>query len=885
MGALLIVEFPDFSRSCEIVDNIVRYSFGYLDTNEQRWENFPYFIVERAKEVLKLTNSSHVGDALFNEIQELENVGIYMDKDILSEVFFDIFWTLNKLAPNNIYVIYKLLGWIKKGDYWSNDDDENPKLLPYDEITTTNPDIINMLSEMIVKSYDSIVDKRKKEQIKKQIRKNQVSKHNTHHHKINFDSFFTPTPDDVKAMQDRLNADNAEEDRLNELVGLDKNTLKLAGIFNIFISTLTKIDPTNQNIFNLLFNILKQEWDDVNFDHIFCLKLVTSIDKIEANKQEIINFMNEKLLDNHFINDYRCCCIAEYLLKIESENHIAINILNKSLPKIKNNKMSLRIASVLVETNPENHEIINTLVRLLDDRKINEPQQNIRLDVGQSALNLLLKDTREKAISCLAKMAYQSNDARIVLDDVFQKSQYVFLRENVAWRILELEPTNEEVLIFLLSRYKQQDNSAQYFAEKAFIDFLRKYPESINNFINVLRNCQDPNISKLIIRLLGEVSNENYQVAIVKMLKEILNTTNNEEIIYEAAITLGEINTLNIVSNENCQLEIVKILKQILNTTNNEKVICAAATSLGKLDTGNIDVINTLLKFLNTNQSHTITYWLTERLGTIAYQNSNAINTLINIIKNTNDNTINFVAIDILSKIGVGNLDVVNTLINLMKNPNERENYWLISKSLIQVMQGRLFAVAVAGLKDNFIHEEGDNYDYSYLLWHCAQNMSYPEFYRAWHGESSPLKNLETQFTDIYSIISKLQPTDKTHPLVINLKSLQDETDTSAICQEICNQIYLTAFTENPEIPEVNKAPQLKRIIPQIKKQLQTQNIALIINNCKPNQIIITFCGKLIDVLHIAFITDQPLDAPLRGFLPNQPNLLNAIQSWINEIE
>ncbi|MHC5728151.1 MAG: NACHT C-terminal alpha/beta 1 domain-containing protein, partial [Nostoc sp.] len=219
---------------------------------------------------------------------------------------------------------------------------------------------------------------------------------------------------------------------------------------------------------------------------------------------------------------------------------------------------------------------------------------------------------------------------------------------------------------------------------------------------------------------------------------------------------------------------------------------------------------------------------------------------------------------------------------------NEREHYWLISKSLVQVMQGRLFAVVVTGLKDNFIGEDEDdedNDDYSYLLWHCAQNMSYPEFYRARHGESSPLQNLETQFIDIHSIASKLQPTDKTHPLVINLKSLQDETDTSAISQEICNQIYLTAFTENPEIPEVNNAPQLKRIIPQIKKQLQTQNIALIINNCEPNKIIITFCGKLRDVLHIAFITDQPLDAPLRGFPANQPNLLNAIQSWINEIE
>ncbi|MDB9307815.1 hypothetical protein PN471_03980 [Aphanizomenon sp. CS-733/32] len=45
----------------------------------------------------------------------------------------------------------------------------------------------------------------------------------------------------------------------------------------------------------------------------------------------------------------------------------------------------------------------------------------------------------------------------------------------------------------------------------------------------------------------------------------------------------------------------------------------------------------------------------------------------------------------------------------------------------------------------------------------------------------------------------------------------------------------------------------------------------------------IKFCNKLTDVLQIAFITEQPLDAPLKGF-PNQPNLLNVIQHWINEI-
>ncbi|MTJ51496.1 NACHT domain-containing protein [Anabaena sp. UHCC 0253] len=165
-----------------------------------------------------------------------------------------------------------------------------------------------------------------------------------------------------------------------------------------------------------------------------------------------------------------------------------------------------------------------------------------------------------------------------------------------------------------------------------------------------------------------------------------------------------------------------------------------------------------------------------------------------------------------------------------------------------------------------------------------AQNMTYPEFYHAWHGESSPIQTLENQFTDTHSHLSKLQPTEKTYPLTLNLKILQNETDIIEISQEICNQIYFTACSENTDIPAVNNAPQLKSKIPQIKKHLQTENIALIINNCEPNQTMITFCNKLTDVLHIAFITEQPLDAPLKGFPQNQPNLLSAIQSWINEM-
>jgi transcriptional regulator with XRE-family HTH domain len=178
-----------------------------------------------------------------------------------------------------------------------------------------------------------------------------------------------------------------------------------------------------------------------------------------------------------------------------------------------------------------------------------------------------------------------------------------------------------------------------------------------------------------------------------------------------------------------------------------------------------------------------------------------------------------------------------------------------------------------------------DRYWYCYeILLNCSSKMIYPEFYHAWHGNTPTIQTLENQFTDTHSLLTQLQPTNKTYPLPLNLKTLQNETDIIEISQEICNQIYLTAFTEPEEIPTVITAPQLKSKIPQIKKHLKTENLALIINNCEPNETIINFLNKLTDVLHIAFITEQPLNPPLRGF-PQQQNLLNTIQNWINEIE
>ncbi|MEK0190750.1 double zinc ribbon domain-containing protein [Microcoleus anatoxicus] len=145
------------------------------------------------------------------------------------------------------------------------------------------------------------------------------------------------------------------------------------------------------------------------------------------------------------------------------------------------------------------------------------------------------------------------------------------------------------------------------------------------------------------------------------------------------------------------------------------------------------------------------------------------------------------------------------------------------------------------------------------------------------------IQSLENQITPNFS---QLQPTPQTYPLPINIQSLTDETDTSAICQELCTQIYYLALPDT-DIPTANNFAQLKRHILTAKRQLQKRHLALILHECEPDSTLITCCRKIADAnlgLHIAWITDTPLDAPLRGFPPQQPNLLGAIQTWINEL-
>jgi len=150
-------------------------------------------------------------------------------------------------------------------------------------------------------------------------------------------------------------------------------------------------------------------------------------------------------------------------------------------------------------------------------------------------------------------------------------------------------------------------------------------------------------------------------------------------------------------------------------------------------------------------------------------------------------------------------------------------------------------------------------------------------------GMTSHKSNNRIIFT--FDILTQLQPPAQIYLLPINIQSLADETDTIAICQELCTLIYSLTLPDT-DIPTVSNFAQLKQQILTAKKQLEKPHLALIFHNCKPHPPLLTCCRKIADAnlgLHILWITDEPLELPLRGFPPSQDNLLGAIQTWLEE--
>lgn len=424
-------------------------------------------------------------------------------------------------------------------------------------------------------------------------------------------------------------------------------------------------------------------------------------------------------------------------------------------------------------------------------------------------------------------------------------------RVRLAAVLLKIAPDNKEAIKALKEIFDNEYSTAELRLQAA--EHLNvSYLEDNKEFL--IRSLYDKDID--IAFKAATILKKNSLDYTIELLGNTLWFNNDEQACSNAAYILIKIDPGN--------LEAIDTFTKLLESSNDSiaenaaRCLIMAASDLLTIDPNNKQAIDTLTKLLNFDEID-IRFDAANELITVDPDNKQALDTLNNLLQNSQGEYIPYFVLRAIRKrkIQLDNLfSVVADLINCLQLPPD-----LNDSSLSYIIE-RYWACCI--------------------IWHCAQNMTYPDFYRAWHGEASLIQSLENLFTNI---ASQLQPTDKTYPIVINAQALEGEIETSAIAQALSNRIYRFVFPDDSEIPpEVSNAYQLERSLLQLKKQLQTPNLAVILDKCEPNQALITFCRKLTDVLHIAWITNQPLEPPLKGFPREQANLLSAVQSWIDEI-
>jgi len=519
---------------------------------------------------------------------------------------------------------------------------------------------------------------------------------------------------------------------------------------------------------------------------------------------------------------------------------------------------------VLKETDRE--RAISALVKLIGICQIDEDTRRLAAEslgeidkdnpVAISALVELIRNssdflTRWILADSLGKIGKDNQVAISALVELIRNSSAQILRWHGAYILGNIGKDNPEAIAALVDLIRtDQDETTKRAAAKSLEKIGENNPKVIADLVELIRNLQDKTIIKIAASSLGRIDKNNSVT--LYFLDEFSGIDSNKntmiQLAYQSAKQLTN-NSITLADFENCDESIGA--SEDNNTWRN------SLDSLGEIDKNNQVVISNLIELIRTFQDEDTRRKAAHSLGKICKDNAIAI----------------------------------TVLIELIHTYEERDTRLIVAESLGEICKDNPIELVISGLKDCLTSEIYENDSNLYqncfkVIWNCAQNMTYPDFYQAWHTQptNSPIPNNHSQNTDRTTLLKQLKPTDKTFPVPLNIRALEGETDTSAIAQELCTQLYQTIFPADTDIPAIRNAPEFKRLIPQLKNRLQKQHIALILHSCPCENALSSFCRKLADShmgIHIALITDTPLELPLTGFAVDGEDLLEAVQDWI----
>ncbi|HAX77027.1 MAG TPA: hypothetical protein DCY88_14610 [Cyanobacteria bacterium UBA11372] len=251
---------------------------------------------------------------------------------------------------------------------------------------------------------------------------------------------------------------------------------------------------------------------------------------------------------------------------------------------------------------------------------------------------------------------------------------------------------------------------------------------AIASLLRIIETTKFGYIFWIVAYILGKIDPGN-ETAIASYVR-IIETTESDDIRWKAAANLGEIDPGNKTASA--------ALLRIIETTESEYIRKRAAANLGEIDPGNETAIASLAQIIETTESDDIRRIAADSLGKIGLGNETAIASLLRIIETTESDDIRRIAADSLGKIGLGNEIAIASLAGIIETTESDDIRRIAAKSLGKIVQKEQMPSLVSALQhclsDQVYQTNFDLYKNCHeLIWECAQEMPYPEFYQAWH--------------------------------------------------------------------------------------------------------------------------------------------------------
>ncbi|RAM50599.1 MAG: hypothetical protein C6Y22_16135 [Hapalosiphonaceae cyanobacterium JJU2] len=433
----------------------------------------------------------------------------------------------------------------------------------------------------------------------------------------------------------------------------------------------------------------------VNYPEVLSILL----DLIKTYPNEL-NVAHENIFRKIYFHEQNAIAALEELMKKSQEDEYT----------------QIIVASYTGKIDPGNNQAVDLIVDII---KRCENKKNLKF-----AISILgeIGNNNQKGLDTLFDLICSSQDQDICIRAINSLAEIACVNPKATTLLLDLSKYSLDKDIF---SYGKHILSELNLGRKAFFSFsipkkqiLTRIPIILSELYKLEELSHNEEESKILEKIIIKLSSKN-QRKVVDALVQLIRDSQYTKILWEAINALGEVGKGSQTA--------INMLIELINNSENWNMLWVAVDNLGKIDPSNPIIIDTIIYLISNHQKLFFSSFLFMRTGEFGYDNPKAIDALVEFIKNSHNK-----------------YDTNAT------------------KSLQKIVTNEYMTKVVIGLKEVVSEETSANDVERYkdcveIIWHCAQNMTYPDFYQAWYqGEKVDSDSSQTlNQIDLPNILKK----------------------------------------------------------------------------------------------------------------------------------